>query len=429
MPNTSPYRPRIVDRELDELITALPAIVLEGPKGVGKTATASRRAATIHELDDPAQRSVAVADPGRLLDDPPPVLIDEWQHVPETWDLVRRHVDKGASPGQFLLTGSALPEGPPTHSGAARIVTLRMRTLSLAERSTAEPSVSFRDLLSGTRPAIGGRTDWTLEDYVNEILRSGFPGFLGLSGRPLRVQLDGYLRRIVDRDFPDELGQKVRNPDALRRWMTAYAAASSTTTSFEKIRDAATAGQSEKPAKTTAGAYRRALERLWILDPVPAWAPTRSHIRRLALPPKHQLTDPALAARLLGVDADVLLSGDLVGPPIPRDGTVLGAFFESLVTLSVRVYAQAAEAKGVAHLRTRSGEHEVDLIVERGDGRIVAFEVKLARDVSDQDLGHLRWLAERIGTDLLDAVIITTGEAAYRRRDGICVIPASLLGP
>jgi predicted AAA+ superfamily ATPase len=264
---------------------------------------------------------------------------------------------------------------------------------------------------------------------VGEIVGSGFPGLRNLAGRTLRAQLDGYLRRIVDRDFPDELGREVRNPDGLRRWMTAYAAASSTTASFEKIRDAATPGQGEKPSKTTVGPYRDALERLWILDPVPAWAPTRSHIRRLALSPKHQLADPALAARLLGVGADALLSGDSAGPPIPRDGTLLGALFESLVTLSVKVYAQAAEAGSISHLRTRAGEQEVDLIVERGDGRIVALEVKLARTVDDKDVRHLNWLAERIGGDLLDAAIITTGTEAYRRRDGIAVIPAALLGP
>lgn len=422
------YLPRIVDDELDELAVALPAIAIEGPKGVGKTATASRRATTVHALDDPAQRSVAVADPARLLDDPPPVLVDEWQRMPEIWDLVRRCVDRGASPGQFLLTGSALPAGPPTHSGAARIVTLRMRPLSLAERSSEQPSVSMRGLLTGERPELTGRTAWKLEDYVSEILRSGFPGLRGLTGRPRRIQLDSYLRRIVDRDFPDELDREVRNPDGLRRWMTAYAAASSTTASFEKIRDAATAGQGEKPAHTTVGPYRNALEQLWILDPVPAWAPTRSHIRRLALPPKHQLADPALAARLLGVNADALLSGDPVGP-MPRDGTLLGALFESLVTLSVRVYAQAAEAERVSHLRTRAGEHEVDLVVDRGDGRIVALEVKLARTVEDEDARHLNWLAARIGDDLLDAAIVTTGPEAYRRTDGIAVIPAALLGP
>ncbi len=423
------YSPRIIDGELEELFASLPAVVIEGAKAVGKTTTASRLAATTHALDQPALRSLAQADPDRLLDDPPPVLIDEWQRVPEIWDLVRRRVDAGAPRGQFLLTGSVTPADPPTHSGAARIVSLRMRPLSLAERSGERPTVSISELLSGARAAITGRSGWDLERYAREILRSGFPGLRELDGRPLRAQLEGYLRRIVDRDFPDEVGRRVRNPPALRRWMAAYAAASSTTASFETIRDAATAGQTEKPAKTTVGPYRDALERLWIVDPVPAWVPTRAHIRRLAMPPKHQLVDPALAARLLGLDTEALLRGSAVGPPIPRDGTLLGALFESLVTLSVRVYSQAAEAERVSHLRTRAGEHEVDLIVERGDGRFVAIEVKLARDVDDADVKHLRWLGERAGAELLDAAVITTGADAYRRPDGIGVIPASLLGP
>jgi predicted AAA+ superfamily ATPase len=416
-----------VDGELDDLLAALPALALEGPKGVGKTETASRRATTIHALDDPAQRSIAVADPARLLDAPPPVLIDEWQHVPETWDLVRRRVDQGAAPGHFLLAGSASPQGRGTHSGAGRIVSLRMRPMAVAERGSQPPTVSLGRLLSGERPAIHGHTDWRLQRYVEEILQTGLPGLRDLRGRALRAQLDGYLRRIVDRDFPD-LGHPVRTPDALLRWLTAYAAATATTASFETIRDAATGGQGDKPAKTTTQPYRDVLERLWILDPIPAWAPTRSHIRRLTLPPKHHLADPGLAARLLGVDARALLSGDPTGPPIPRDGTLLGAMFESLVALSVRVYAQACEA-GVFHLRTSGGEHELDLIVQRADGRVVAFEVKLARTVDAQDLVHLKWLAARLGDDLLDSVVVTTGEDAYRRSDGIAVVPAALLGP
>jgi uncharacterized protein len=423
----SQYCPRIVDGEVDELAASLPALAFVGPKGVGKTATASRRAKTVHALDDPARRSLALAEPARLLDSPPPVLIDEWQYVPETWDLVRREVDMGAEPGRFLLAGSASPEGVGTHSGAGRIVDVRMRPLSLAERGEREPTVSLRRLLSGDRPDLRGKTGFSLDDYVEEIVRSGFPGLRRLTGRPLRTQLDGYLGRIVDRDFP-ELGHPLRNPAALRRWMTAYAAASSTTASFEAIRDAATGGQGEKPSRTATLPYRDVLERLWVLDPVPAWAPTRNRIRRLAMPPRHQLADPALAARLLGVDSDALIEGK--GPSLlhPRDGSLLGSLFESLVTLSVRVYAQAAEAR-VSHLRTVQGEHEVDLIVERADGCIVAIEVKLARDVDAGDCRHLRWLGGRLGDDLLDAVIVTTGEQAYRREDGIAVVPATLLGP
>jgi predicted AAA+ superfamily ATPase len=424
---TDGYLPRVVDGELDELIVSLPALVLEGAKGVGKTVTASRRAQTVHGLDDPAQRSIALADPARLLDAPGPILIDEWQRVPESWDLVRRAVDAGAAPGRFLLTGSALPADLGTHSGAGRIVSLRMRPLSLVERDISAPTVSLQALLTGAKPPIEGHTELRLEDYTDEILASGFPGLRGLTGKALRAQLDSYLLRIVDRDFP-ELGHSVRNPVALRRWMTAYAAASSTSASFETIRDASTGGHGEKPAKTTTLPYRDALERLWILDPVPAWLPTRNRIARLSAPPKHQLADPSLAARLLGVDAAGLLNASPTGPPIPRDGTLLGALFESLVTLSIRVYAQAAEAT-VKHLRTAAGAHEIDLIVERSDGRILAVEVKLARDLGTHDTRHLRWLAGQIGDTLLDTVIITTGPYAYRRQDGIAVIPAALLGP
>ncbi|HEV3046734.1 MAG TPA: DUF4143 domain-containing protein [Solirubrobacteraceae bacterium] len=421
------YLPRIVDEELGELLVDLPAMVLEGAKGVGKTATASRRVATVHALDDPTQRSIALADPGRLLDTPGPILIDEWQRVPESWDLVRRAVDAGAPPGRFLLTGSALPVGLTTHSGAGRIVSLRMRPLALSERGGELPTVSLGELLTGAKAPVHGRTDWRLQDYTDEILASGFPGLRGLRGKALRSQLDGYLQRIVDRDFP-ELGHSVRNPAALRRWMTAYAAASSTSASFERIRDASTGGHGEKPAKTTTLPYRDALERLWILDPVPAWLPTRNRIARLSAPPKHQLADPALAARLLGVDAASLLDASPAGPPIPREGTLLGALFESLVTLSVRVYAQAAEAT-VKHLRTTAGAHEIDLIVERADGRVIAIEVKLARDVDARDTRHLKWLAGQVGHTLLDAIVITTGPDAYRRQDGVAVIPAALLGP
>lgn len=405
---------------------ALPAIAVEGAKAVGKTASASRRAATVHRLDDHAQRSIALANPLRLIDGPPPVLIDEWQRVPESWDLVRRAVDDGAQPGRFLLTGSASPPDLSTHSGAGRIVTVRMRPLTLAERGVVEPTVSVRALLSGERSAVDGHAAFKLEHYVEEILASGFPGLRGLSGRALRAQLDGYLERIVDRDFA-EVGHSVRNPSALRRWMAAYAAASSTTASYETIRDAATGGHGEKPAKTTTIPYRDALERLWIVDPVPAWLPSRNRISRLSARPKHQLVDPALAARLLGVDAAALLDASPVGPPIPRDGTVLGSLFEALVTLDLRVYAQGAEAR-VTHLRTAGGAHEVDLILERSDGRVVAVEVKLARDVGDGDVRQLAWLRERLGEDLLDAVVVTTGENAYRRRDGIAVVPAALLG-
>lgn len=421
------YRRRIVDAELDELLAGLPAISLQGPKAVGKTAMALRRAATAHRLDDEAERSIAAADPSRLLTGERPILIDEWQRVPESFDGVRRAVDEGVKPGSFLLTGSASPLTPPTHSGAGRIVQVRLRPMTLLERGVGSAEVSLKRLLEGRKEALTGRSDVHLEQYAEEVLASGFPGLRGLPERLARAQLDGYLDRIVDRDFREELGREVRRPATLRRWMQAYAAATATTASYEKIRDAATSGQGEKPSKATTQPYRDLLERLWILDPVPAWLPTRNRLTRLASPPKHHLADPALAARLLGLDAEMLLSARPAGPPVAREGTLLGALFESLVTLDVRVYAQAAEAR-TAHLRTWSGEREVDLIVERGP-KVLAIEVKLGHTPEERDVRHLHWLRAELGDELADAVVVTTGPAAYRRPDGIAVVPAALLGP
>jgi len=422
-----PYLRRTVDEELDELARHLPAIALEGAKGVGKTATALERAATARRLDDPAELAIARADPRRLVNGKPPVLVDEWQRLPETWDLVRRAVDDGAGPGSFLLTGSAVPVPGPVHSGAGRIVSLRMRPMTLTERGVEQPTVSLRSLLAGDREPVAGRTAVGLDDYVREIVTSGFPGIRQLRGRALRAQLDGYLERVCTRDF-EEAGNRRVDREGLRRWLTAYAAASSTTASYETIRDAATRGEGDKPARSTTIPYREVLERLWVLDPVPAWLPSRNRLARLARAPKHQLVDPALVLRLLGADERTLLEGVEPGPLLPRDTSLLGACFESLATLCVRVAAQAAEAR-VGHFRLHSGRREIDLIVERADRRVLGIEVKLAQVVDDSDVAHLRWLRQELGDDVLDAVIVTTGPEAYRRSDGIAVVPLALLGP
>jgi predicted AAA+ superfamily ATPase len=422
------YLPRVVDGELDELMSSLPAIVLEGPRAVGKTETARRRASEVFELDDPAQLEVVAADPGSLVGAVSgTVLIDEWQRHPPIWDFVRRQAEQGAPAGRFLLTGSAIPTTHPVHPGSGRLVELRVRPMSLAERQIDSPVIGLAEMLSGDGRALTGTSAVTLPGYVDEILASGFPGIRTLTGRARRAQLDSYLSRVVDRDFP-ELGLTIRRPATLRAWLAAYAAATSTTTTYNKLLGAATPGEAEKPAKTTTIAYRDVLERLYLVDPVPGWLPTRNRLSRLTQAPKHHLADPALAAHLAGIDAGALLRGEGPQQLTVRDGSFLGALFESLVTLSVRVYAQASEAT-VHHLRTRDGDHEVDLIVARRDERVVALEVKLHGAVDDTDVRHLLWLREQLGDDLLDAAIITAGDRAYRRTDGIAVIPAALLGP
>lgn len=414
------YLLRTIDGELDELLQAAPAIALDGPKGVGKSATAERRADRSWFLDDPDQRSQLEADPHFAGAPKGTLLLDEWQRLPAIWDSVRRRVDDGASPGRFVLTGSASPTaGVDTHSGAGRIMSLRMRPMALHERGRATPSVSIRSLLMGDRPVIGGETAWSSGDYFAAIVSSGFPGVTNLPERVQRGQLDSYLRRIVDRDLPEQ-GFVVRRRETLRRWLAAYAAASSSTAAYSRILDAATAGDGSQPAKTTTLAYRELLTEVWLLDPLPGWTHSRNPLSRVQQAPKHQLADPGLAARLLNLSAPALAGA--------TGAAMAGPLFESLATLTVRVAAQAAEAS-VGHLRTRNGDHEVDLVLEGADGQVLGVEVKLAAAVTDADVRHLRWLSDQLPHDVVDQMIVTTGRTAYRRSDGIAVVPLALLGP
>lgn len=418
------YLRRVVEDEIDIQMTGLAAISLEGPKAVGKTETASRRASTIFKLDDPAQYAILAADPSRLVTGPPPTLVDEWPRFPESWNLVRRAVDSDRTPGRFLLTGSADPDIPGLHSGAGRIVSIRMRPMTLAERGVGTPTISLGALLAGQKE-IRGRTDVRLEQYVAEILASGFPGLRGLSERALRAELDGYVDRIVQKDFA-QMGRSIRNPTALRAWLTAYAAATSTTATAETIR--AAAGEAG-PSRPTVTPYDQILRNLWIVDPLLPWHPARtSPLRRIVGQEKHHLADPGLAARLLGATAPALLAGREIGPSIPRTGTLLGSLFESLAALSVRVFAQAAEGE-VFHYRTKAGEREIDFIVEGHDMRVLPIEVKLAEVIDDRDVRHLKALRDNLPGDVVDMVILTTGSEAYRRKDGVAVVPLALLGP
>ncbi|MDR3202347.1 MAG: DUF4143 domain-containing protein, partial [Bifidobacteriaceae bacterium] len=394
-------------------------------KGVGKTATASRFAATTIELDNPDQAELAIVHPTRLRTAKPPVLLDEWQRAPRIWDLVRRAVDAGAPAGSFILTGSATPSAP-SHSGAGRIVRVRLRPMGLSERAVETPSVSFAELISDRPARLEGETGIGLEQYVDEILASGFPGIRAVAGRNRERALDGYLHAIVEHDFA-ELGHVVRRPEALKAWLTAFAAATGGTARYEAILDAATSGISDKPSRGATIAYRDALARLWVLDQLPAWLPTRNRLAALTQAPKHFLADPALAAALLGVDAQQLTERPRPGKIAVRDGTLLGALFEHLAVLSVRALAGPSGARA-GHLRTKGGEHEVDLVVERRDGRVLAIEVKLAPAPSAADVANLVWLKRRLGPDVVDAVVLTTGPMAYRRPDGIGVVPLALLG-
>lgn len=413
------YLPRAADLELDRLLPLAPAIAIDGPKGVGKTDSAARRATTSYFLDEADDLAILAADLHFSTAADGTILIDEWQRLPETWDRVRRAVDRGATAGRFLLTGSASPRPVvDTHSGAGRILSLRMRPMAMFERGADSATVSLASLLKGESAVVAGSTAIGLQDYVAAISSSGFPGILRAPAEIRSDLIDSYIHRIIDRDLP-EFGAQVRKPDTLRRWLAAYAAASSTTTSYAKVLAAASAADATQPSKTTTIAYRDHLAALWILDPVPAWKPVSTATPRLVSAPKHQLADPALALRLMRLTGDSL---------VRRQGShMAGPLFESLATLSVRVAAQVARAE-VGHLRTRDGDREVDLIVEGPEGQIIGIEVKLTSRISDEDVKHLHWLRKLV-PEVADLVVITTGNRAYRRADGVAVVPLALLRP
>ena len=432
-PSTIPaagYVPRIADGQLDRMLETAPAIAIEGALGVGKTTTARRHADTLHTLDDPKQQDAVREQPRRACTGQGTILVDEWMHVPPVWDSVRRLIAGGTQPGRFLLASSTMPHWLTEEVGGIEVPSLRMRPLALAERGLGDPSVSLRELLEGTRVSLAGTTSLSFPDYAREIVVSGMPGLRGLSERQARARLGDYIDRLIDRELPAR-GRWVHDPQALRLWLTAYAAASSLATSFEAVHDAAIDGPPKRRLLALANAYRIALERLWIVDPVEPWAPAQVGTGGARMEPKHQLVDPAFAALLLGVDGERLLAP----PPADRghrrqrrDGTLPTSLFESLVTQSVRVYAQAAGAQ-VTHLCGSVDWPEVELIVEGADERVVAIAVAIDDEAEDRRARALARTAELLEQTLADAVVITAGGQARRRDDGVAAVPAVLLGP
>ncbi len=416
------YRQRVVDTVLDSFLMELPAVLLDGPKGVGKTTTALRRARTVRRFDRTDDRFLAEADDDWAIDGKRPVLLDEWHRVPAVWDAVKRAVDDDRSGGQFILTGS-LPTSS-THSGAGRITALRMRPMTLSERGGQPPSVSLTALAHGNQ-VVTGDTEHGLQHYVDEIFRSGFPGFRELTNSTRRAALAGYVQRIIDSDLPD-LGVPRRKPASLLAWLSAYAAATATTAKWETIRQAATPGSSDPPTKVTVMGYRDALTRLRILDELPPWLPSGAPLKRLAQAPKHFLADPALAVTLLDLSArDVLGSSDRHTEPSYKP--LVGRLFEALAALSVRVYAEGMGAS-VSHFRDVDGRREVDLIVQLPDGAIIPIEIKMGQTVTAADTKHLTWLREALPDKVVDSIVLYGGRRAFRQ-NGVAIVPLSLLGP
>lgn len=414
------YRPRIVDAELVARLSATGAVVIEGPKACGKTATARQVAASevLLDVDANARQAIAV-DPALVIDGETPRLIDEWQLEPEIWNHIRRTIDDRKQPGQFILTGSAVPADDITrHTGAGRITRLRMRPMTLFETDRSNGNISLARLLAG-EPARSAEPGLTVADLAEEIAIGGWPGVRDLtldqSLRAVRDYLDE-IRRVdvhrVDgtRRDPSKVGQLLRS---LARNVATYAAATTL---------ANDTGGADGPLKDdTVRAYLGALERLMIVEDQPAWAP---HLRSkyvLRSAAKRHFVDPSLAVAALRATPERLL----------RDLNLFGFLFESLVIRDLRVYAQASDAHVLQY--RDSNNLEVDAIVETADGGWAAFEIKLGPGQVDEGAASLSRFAKQIDTDICGepaalGVIVGTGYG-YVRDDGIAVIPIGALRP
>ncbi len=414
------YQPRIVDHELADRLASTGAVVLEGPKGCGKTATARQIAASevLLDVDENARRAIAI-DPSLVLAGPVPRLLDEWQIEPTIWNHIRRAVDDRQAPGQFILTGSAVPTDDITrHTGAARLTRLRMRPMSLFEMGRSTGAMSLRALLSGSaeRSADSGST---VGDVAELVVVGGWPGNLHLTVPQATRAVRDYLEEIRRVDV-GRVDRTSRDPAKVGRMLRALGRHVSTEVSLATL--SADAGAADGLlARDTVTDYLTALERLMIVEDQPAWAPhlrSRSRVRSAS---KRHFVDPSLACAALRATPDRLLA----------DLNALGLLFESLVVRDLRVYAQAADAT-VLHYRDNTGL-EVDAIVETADGRWAAFEVKLGPGQVDDAAARLRTFAERVdttkcGVPIALGVIVATGYG-YRRADGIAVIPIGALGP
>ena len=412
------YLPRLADQQLRERLAVIGAVVLEGPKACGKTETARQACVSEVLLDvDVEARRAATIDPSLLLEGAVPRLLDEWQVVPDLWNHVRRVVDQRSAPGQFVLTGSAMPADDQTrHSGAGRFAHVQLRTLTLVELGKSTASVSLGELLDGSATR-SGKAGLSLDDLIVEVLRGGWPDLIDADTRHAARWLRDYLDRLQRTDISTLTGIR-RDPHRVGALVRSLARHVAGQPSMRTLIGDIAAGD-VAPGVDATREYLDALRRLMILEEAPAWT---THLRsryRLRQRPTVHFVDPSLAASALRA-TPVSLRADL---------NTLGLLFESLVIRDLRVYAGLLDAE-VFHYRDES-DLEVDVIVDAGD-RWAAFEVKLGAGQIDAAARTLTTFRDRVDTSrrgepALLGVIVGTGAYGYVRPDSVHVIPIGAL--
>ena len=419
--NVKKYLPRIIDKSLAKKLRYSGAVLISGPKWCGKTATATVASNSVIYMQDPdrglAYMKAADTKPSILLEGKTPHLIDEWQMAPVLWDAVRFSVDQRQEPGQFILTGSAVPlDNATMHTGTGRISRLNMRTMSLYESKESNGSVSLADLFEGKAIEVSFST-LTIEDIAFAICRGGWPASVNIKGNDALELSRDYVEAIIQQDVSrvDGVEKNPKRVQLLLRSLARNIATMATNTTI--IRDIE--GDDIGISIPTLDTYLNALRRIYVIEDQPAWSPSMRSKTAIRTASKRHFTDPSIATAVLRTSPKALL----------EDFNTLGFLFESLCTRDMRVYAQANDGE-IFHFRDKNGL-EADMIISLNDGRWAAVEVKLGNKQIEEAAKHLKELARKIDDEKMGKpsflMVVTGGEFAYQRTDGVYVVPIGCL--
>ena len=424
--NDERYLPRLVDPIVDETLTISGAVHMKGPKYCGKTWTSKRHCNSFYQLDLPTDNyrnlRLAKLDLSYAMDGDLPRLIDEWQLLPAVWDAVRNTVDEEGRKGMYILSGSSTPKKgeEPYHSGLGRISPVRMRTMSLYESKDSDGYVSLKGLFEG-RFANTPIRDVGLDKLLDLTMKGGWPGNLDLTPVQAVKAVSVYATQICYEDMPKVDIRK--NPDRMMRMLRSLSRNETTLASMNTIAKDLKEFEDDVITADTVGEYMSVLDRMCLIEDQKAFNPNLRSSTRVGKTPKRHLTDPALAIAVLGISKKMLLD----------DLNTFGYMFEAMCERDLQIYAYVNGGE-LYHYRDGKGR-EIDAVVEMPDGRWGAFEIKLGTGSIDEAADSLRRMYELISNDSKGrppefmAVICGMSSAAYRREDGIYVIPITSLGP
>ena len=417
------YMPRIADDLLAAKLRQAGAVVIRGPKWCGKTETALKHSKSALFMQDPDQRvsnqMLAESKPSILLRGEKPRLIDEWQEAPQLWDAVRFSVDREREIGLYILTGSATPKEKPRHSGAGRMSFLDMRTMSLYESRESTGEVSLLALFDAPED-IEGVPNSDVETIAFQVARGGWPSAVTMTDQSAAMETaHNYLTAVAEEDISNVDGVS-RNPDHARLVMRSFArcvGSQMAVSSMSKMVNA----QGSEMSRPTFSAYLGALRNLSIIEDLNAWEPSLRAKARISRTPKRYFADPSLAAAALGASPDTLL----------KDMPTLGMLYEALCIRDLRVYAQKNHGQ-VFFYRDNVGL-EADAVVALRDGRWGLIEIKLNQSQADAASDLLRRVANKVDQTIMGApsflLVVTADGYAYRRNDGVYVVPIGCLKP